>query len=259
MRLKFYLVYVNLLTIPFLSGCNLILPKDEGALNPTATFARVVAFQTATPEPTTPPPTSLPRVTSPADSETIPAPLPDESLIGGPALIRALQQGGYVIFFRHGATYRSQLDTDQQNLEICATQRNLNEAGQAQAEAIGTAFQTGQIPVGAVLASPYCRTRQTAELAFGRVELSEELINPFSKEDEAEVSRLGEQLRRLLSVPPPAGQNTILVGHTPNLQAATDLSIVEGEAAVFAPDGAGGFSLIGRVLPDQWGAWIARK
>lgn len=196
----------------------------------------MVTFQTATPDPNAEPINNAPRTTP----------------LEGSALIEALQQGGYVIFFRHGATYRSQLDTDQQNLENCQTQRNINEEGIAQAEAIGQAFQAANIPLGDVLASPYCRTRDTAEIAFGRVELTEDLINPFSKEDEAEVARLGEQLQQLLSRPPAPGTNTVLVGHTPNLQAATGLSIIEGEAAIFAPSGEGNFTLVERVLPEAW-------
>jgi phosphohistidine phosphatase SixA len=207
---------------------------------PTATLPAVVTFQAATAAPPTPTQPSPAATTEP------------ETLLTGPTLLEALQQGGYVIFFRHGATHKAQLDTDQQNLENCATQRNLNEEGEAQAELIGDAFQAAQIPLGPIQASPYCRTRHTAELAFGRVELTDELINPFASEDEAEVARLGQQLAHLLSVPPPAGQNTVLVGHTPNLLAATGLSLVEGEAAIFRPAGAGGFTLVGRVLAEEW-------
>lgn len=220
--------------ILLLTGC-----RSAGlpAAGPTATAPQVVAFQTATPEPATPAPLTSTAVVSP-------------SLLTGPALIAALQQGGYVIFFRHAATYRSQLDTDQQNLENCQTQRNLNEAGQAQARTIGEAFRQAQIPVGTILASPYCRTRDTAQLAFGRVELSQDLIGPYA--DDADEAELAQKLRSLLAMPPGEGTNTILVGHSPNLLAATGLSIVEGEAAIYAPGREGEFTLIGRVLPEAW-------
>ena len=200
--------------------------------SPTPTPPAVVEFQIA--------PTAAP-------TATLPGPLV------GTALLKALQQGGYVIFFRHAATYRSQLDTDQQNLANCATQRNLDETGQAQARAIGLAFSAANIPVGPVRASPYCRTRDTAQLAFGRVELTPDLINPSYTDDAAESAHLEARLAQFLSDPPPIGFNTILVGHnSPSLQTITGLSIVEGEAAIFAPHGRGQFSLIGRLLPEEW-------
>ncbi|MEA2526489.1 MAG: hypothetical protein QOF73_3716, partial [Thermomicrobiales bacterium] len=46
-----------------------------------------------------------------------------------------------------------------------------------------------------------------------------------------------EALRGLLSTPPPTGVNTVLVGHLFNLQDATGISIAEGEAAIFLPQG----------------------
>lgn len=199
---------------------------------PLETPAPIVEFQIA--------PTTAPTVTPPGP-------------LAGEALLKALQQGGYVIFFRHAATYRSQLDTDQQNLDNCATQRNLDETGQAQARAIGQAFTIANIPVGPVWASPYCRTRDTAQLAFGRVELTPDLINPSYTDDAAEAAHLEAKLAQFLSAPPPAGLNTILVGHnSPSLQTITGLSIVEGEAAIFAPHGQGQFTLIGRQLPEEW-------
>ncbi len=230
--------YVSLIILIVLNGCG---SAAQPTAAPTPTPAQVVTFQTATPDP--------------AAAEAVNDP-PQTTPLEDSALVEALQQGGYVIFFRHAATYRAQLDTDQQNLENCQTQRNINEEGIAQAEAIGQAFRAATIPLGEVLASPYCRTRDTAEIAFGQVTLSDDLINPFSKEDEAEVTRLGEQLQQLLSRPPAPGTNTVLVGHTPNLQAATGLSIIEGEAAIFAPTGPEGFTLVGRVLPDEWSALV---
>ncbi len=85
----------------------------------------------------------------------------------GHALLDALRGGGYVLLFRHAATDYGQSDVDKQNLENCLTQRNLSEQGRQQAAAIGQAFRQLQIPVGTDLASPYCRTQETARLAYG--------------------------------------------------------------------------------------------
>jgi hypothetical protein len=46
--------------------------------------------------------------------------------LSGPELVRALQQGGFVIYLRHGATQRDQQDAERIDLERCETQRNLS-------------------------------------------------------------------------------------------------------------------------------------
>ena len=53
----------------------------------------------------------------------------------------------------------------------------------------------------------------------------------------------------------PAGNNTVLVTHSPNLarafpSVAADVS--EGEALVFGADGKGGAALMGRIKIDEW-------
>jgi hypothetical protein len=44
----------------------------------------------------------------------------------------------------------------------------------------------------------------------------------------------------------------VLVSHASNLTNATKLNINEGEAAIFRLDPNGSYTLIARVLPDQW-------
>ena len=91
-----------------------------------------------------------------------------EARAGEPAssLVRRLRGGGYVLAFRHAATDFSMTDKTR-DLRNCSRQRNLNADGRRQARRIGKAFRRLGIPVGQVLASPFCRTRETARLAFG--------------------------------------------------------------------------------------------
>jgi phosphohistidine phosphatase SixA len=151
------------------------------------------------------------------------------------ALVEALREGGYVIYFRHARTDFTMPDSDRFNLADCSTQRNLSEDGRADARAIGEAFRALRIPVGAVLSSEYCRTRETAELAFGRVEPTRDLTSRVATMTPEEEAERIEALRRLLATPPAPGTNTVLVGHQFNLQDATGVTIAEGEAAIFAP------------------------
>ncbi len=85
-------------------------------------------------------------------------------------LLADLRHGGYILYFRHAATDFSQNDEKMKSYEDCAEQRNLVDQGRADARAAGAAIRQLGIPVERVLASPFCRTVETAQLLFGRVE-----------------------------------------------------------------------------------------
>ena len=96
----------------------------------------------------------------------------------GRDLVARLRQGGHVIFVRHAATEATQ-DDPRPDLADPSTQRNLSDEGRNQARQLGRAIRRLRIPVGMVMASPYARTRETAELAFGRdrVRVTRDLLN----------------------------------------------------------------------------------
>lgn len=179
----------------------------------------------------------------------------DETLTG-PALVQALRDGGYVIYFRHAATDWSQTDRDLHNLERCDMQRNLSDEGREQARTIGAAFQQLRLPVGQVLASPMCRTLDTARLAFGRAEPLADLFVTGSVQNDTDRQRV-ERLKHLLARPPRHGTNDILVSHSWNLEGAAELSLTQGEAAIFKSSGSG-FTYVARLHPEQWRA-LAKK
>jgi phosphohistidine phosphatase SixA len=155
--------------------------------------------------------------------------------LAGSALLAALREGGFVIYFRHARTDFSQDDTDLSDLSNCATQRNLSPEGQAQARLIGEAIAALGIPIGEVLSSELCRTRETAELAFGQTTPMPDLTSFGTAGSEAEEQERAAALRRLLATPPAHGTNTVLVGHLFNIQAAASVGLAEGEAAIFSP------------------------
>src|SRR3954468_15023369 len=86
---------------------------------------------------------------------------------------------GAVVLFRH-ATAPGVGDPAGFKLDDCATQRNLGEQGRAEAKRLGALFRDKKIQVGAVLTSQWCRTRETARLAFGeQLPRDEPLFNSF--------------------------------------------------------------------------------
>lgn len=170
-------------------------------------------------------------------------------------LVPQLRAGGHVIFFRHTTTRLGQEDRPRLDLGDCASQRNLSDQGRREAVAIGEAMRKLGIPVGRVIASPFCRTRETAQLAFGgkSVERSDELYFASGLPRKQRALK-GQALRRMLGEAPAAGGNTVLVSHTANLVEAIGIwPKPEGVAIVIRPDGRGAHAVVGRILPQTWG------
>ena len=168
-----------------------------------------------------------------------------------------LREGGYVVFLRHAATDHSQRDRIGVPLTDCAGQRNLTDAGREQARALGRAWRALEIPVADVLSSGYCRTRETAELAFGRSTIVPALTGIPAERVGTYAGRV-RALRRLLGTRPAAGENVVVVGHIANLEAATEVEIEEGDAAVFEPLGASRYRLVARVPASAWPQLVGR-
>src|SRR5438552_341868 len=82
-------------------------------------------------------------------------------------LVGALQQGGYVIVLRHGATNRDQADTDPLHHDNLAQQRLLSAKGKEVAQQVGEAFKTLGIPLGQVYTSKFNRAVETGKLVSG--------------------------------------------------------------------------------------------
>jgi broad specificity phosphatase PhoE len=167
-------------------------------------------------------------------------------------LVRDLQKGGYIVYFRHARTDWSTTDVDRDNLANCATQRNLAPEGRTQSEAIGKAWQQLGIPLGEVLASPYCRTKDTARLAFGRAEIVVPLRHLFP-ESEENFKTVGERMRSVLSTAPGnKACNKVVVSHGFNIRPIIGFDPGEGEAVVLRPDGRGGVRDLGRITSEDF-------
>ncbi len=164
----------------------------------------------------------------------------------GTELLDMLQEGGYVIYVRHAATNKSEEDTD---LASCETQRNLSTQGREDAAMIGEIWATLDVPVSQIISTEYCRTRETAQSAFGEptVITKEELL-----------TSLDEWLAEI----PEDGTNVIIVGHVDLLEDATgiqipeDIRFSEGDALVYKPEGGamgdGGYELVTRISLQNW-------
>lgn len=199
--------------------------------------------------------TVVPAATAKPTPEVTPLATPGAApRLEGQALTDALRSGGYVLFVRHTKTDFAQQDTDDERLADCTRQRSLTEQGRSEAKELGAAFQRLHIQVGSLLSSRYCRTLETARLAFGEPEATDDLTGFYIAPSNAERKRRNEALRLLLSTPPEPGRNTVLVSHQYNLGDVTGLESKEGDTLVFAPGGPAGFRLVARVAIGEWQA-----
>ena len=179
---------------------------------------------------------------------------PSESLTGA-ALLQTLRGGGLILYFRHTSTDFGQNDDAMSGYEDCARQRNLTDNGRDEARRIGAAIKRLDIPIGDVLASPFCRTRETAQLIFGRATVAPAVRGGPSR---PETNDRYAELRKLLSTPPRAGTNLAIASHGNPFRAVTDTQyLAEGEAAVIRPLGAQGFRIVARIPKDGWDALTA--
>ena len=165
-----------------------------------------------------------------------------EGPLSGERLVEALREGGLVVYLRHTATDDA---PDGVPTDPCSAQRGLTDEGRTQARAIGAAFDDLDIPVGQVLASPFCRTIDTARLAFGAA-TPEEALLPIEAGGSADAAK------SLLSQEPDDGTNTVLVGHISNLRPAAGATPEEGGTVVFRPSGDKRFLVVAEVGPGGW-------
>lgn len=166
--------------------------------------------------------------------------------LSGRALVDALRKGGYVVYFRHTATDFSKNDAGMKGYADCANQRPLSPQGREDARALGRRIRDLKLPVGEVLASPYCRTMDTATLTMNRAAPANEI-----RESEGG-SYPG--LKRLLASPVAAGSNRWVFGHgIPFRAVAGAPHLAEGEAAVIQPGG-NRWTVVARLTLADWPA-----
>jgi broad specificity phosphatase PhoE len=189
---------------------------------------------------------------TPVTPTALPSPLPS------PTLLSQVTRGGYVVFFRHAARDTGAISTDEllaiDRAGVCVPGSELTAEGTADAAAIGAAFRRLNIRVDHVYASPTCRTRQMAELAFGTFDTTLALAWPeIWSEDEA--GALASRLPELLGSVPPKGTIVVLISHNGVLipsRMGLDIGLDQAEAAIFRPHGHGQFEFVGRIPKAEW-------
>ena len=114
------------------------------------------------------------------------------------SLAEQARRGG-VLLIRHAQTEPGLGDPPGFTLGQCASQRNLSEAGRAQARAIGAWFQRHGLQPQAVLSSQWCRCQDTARIALGVQQDWPPLNSTFAGQGEPQAQNraMAERLNRL--------------------------------------------------------------
>ena len=165
------------------------------------------------------------------------------------AIWSALERPGHVVLMRH-ADAPGTGDPAGFRIGDCATQRNLGEAGRAQARRWGERFRQKGIAVSLVLTSQWCRARETAELmAVGPIEEAPAALNSFfGRPGEREAAT--EALKARLAALPVGAATVVLVTHQVNITALTGVFPQSGEAVILRRGEGGSFQPLGRLRPE---------
>lgn len=152
---------------------------------------------------------------------------------------------GTIVLFRH-ALAPGGGDPPGHTLDDCRTQRNLSEEGRAQARRIGAEFRQRRIEVGAVWSSQWCRTRDTADLAFPGQRHDQTAFNSFFNEPALAAAATREALQRLSAW---RGLGVLVViTHQVNITALTEIVPGSGEGIVVKTS-PNGLQVLGRIKP----------
>lgn len=157
--------------------------------------------------------------------------------------LAALRGGGVVAAFRH-ALAPGTFDPPGFRLDDCRTQRNLNDAGRAQARQLGDWFRRHGLQPAAVRSSPWCRCIDTATLAFGRNEVWAPLSSPVGSSDDRRAERLQQLRERLAGV---RGGFEVWVTHQFVLSDLAGIGLPSGGGLVLRADAAGAMTVVARL------------
>lgn len=160
-------------------------------------------------------------------------------------LATRLQQGGHVLMLRH-AHAPGFGDPPQFQLDDCATQRNLDASGRAQATAIGDWLRRQGVREAKVYSSQWCRSLETARLLnLGPVKPLPALNSFFERTHDRVGSLIA--LNAFFARQPADGPLIILVTHFVNIEAVAGFSVGSGEGVLLQLQAGAAPRVVGRV------------
>lgn len=164
------------------------------------------------------------------------------------APLAELAKPGRVLMLRH-ANAPGTGDPPNFSLEVCSTQRNLDEVGRAQALALGQRLVQAGVKQARVYSSQWCRCLETARLLkLGTIEPLPALNSFYQRSQQRETTLAA--LRAFLAGLPTQGSPVILVTHQFTINAFTGEGTLSGGGSLFELNGSGAPRLLGAIKPD---------
>ena len=134
-------------------------------------------------------------------------------------ILDLLRAGGFILYVRHGEATVGE-DQPYFNFQYCYTQRNLSDYGRREAVYYGQMLRYWQIPIHSpIIASPLCRTIETAQLAFPTMHIQMDplwfAINRLGGTlSAAEQQQILKNVHSQLENKPPLGTNQVIIAHS---------------------------------------------
>jgi phosphohistidine phosphatase SixA len=145
-----------------------------------------------------------------------------------------LGEGGYVVLLTH-AEAPGVGDPANFDIENCSTQRNLSDRGQQQARRMGPLFLTRAAQTERVLSSRWCRTLETARIAFGDDPEPFDALDPFPADEEVAAERRAAVMEVIQNFS--GSGNLVMVTHPETVNTLTDVTPRQAEAVIVVPEG----------------------
>lgn len=117
-----------------------------------------------------------------------------------------------------------------------------------EARKLGEQFRSHKIQVGAVFTSQWCRTRETARLAFGDRPRDEPAFNSFFQQSSEARDAQTAQARAILARWRGPGA-LVVVTHQVNIQALAGVGPTSAEGVVMRPASDGSFKVVATIQP----------
>ena len=155
-----------------------------------------------------------------------------------------LAEGGKVVLMRHAAVVAGQENGSLMLRDpSCKEERNLSAEGRNVARTIGKMFQDRKIQIAEIRHSPFCRTTDTANIAFGGGTPVEYLyVLELRGPEEAAVQT--KKLNQIIGSYAGKG-NLVLITHEPNISAVSFELLKQSDFLVLQPAGGDKFEEIG--------------
>ena len=156
-----------------------------------------------------------------------------------------LAKPGRVLMLRHA---RAPGTGDPPNFKLndCSTQRNLDDAGRAQAAELGARLAGAGVTQAKVYSSQWCRCLDTARLLKLGPPVELPALNSFFGRPQNREPNLAA-LRTFLAELPVAGPPVVLVTHQVTISALTGQGTVSGGGAIVELNGSGAPRVLGRI------------